>query len=89
MAKLERLNSLAQINIKTIESYPRPHLGASVIGHACTRYLVYSFNWAYKNKISGKLNRIFSLGDKVEDIIIDALRSADRDWETGTSMTNN
>lgn len=75
MAKIPNMSVVERIDAVTLENYPRPHLGASQLGHACSRYLVYSFYWAYKKQIPGKLNRIFRLGDKIEDLIIDALES--------------
>ena len=75
MAKLPIQSSLDQINNIVIENYPRPHLGASQIGSPCKRYLVYSFYWTFKKKIPGKLNQIFSMGDGIEDIIVDSLKS--------------
>jgi hypothetical protein len=70
MAVLPEKTTLQRINALVDKSLPRPHLGGSVIGHQCRRYLLYSFRWAYQNKIESKLNRIFRIGDSVEDLII-------------------
>lgn len=75
MAKIPPMTIAERIDSVTIESYPRPHLGASQIGHACQRSLVYSFRWAFKKRIPGKLNRIFNMGHFIEDIIIEAIKS--------------
>lgn len=71
---------MAQLTIKqrlelvSSEVQIRPHLGGSIIGHPCVRYLVYYFRWAYVDKIPLKTSRIFSLGDATEEIIIDTLK---------------
>ena len=83
MAKLPNKTTIDKINNLVTESYPRPHLGASVLGHSCMRYLVYSFYWAYKNKVSGKLNRIFRMGDDIEQLIVNDLRAAGIEVDTG------
>ena len=69
MSSLPKRTTLDKINILTTGGYPRPHLGGSLIAHPCERYLVYSFRWAYMSKIESKLNRIFRLGDAIEDIM--------------------
>jgi hypothetical protein len=76
MSSLPKRTTLDKINILTTVGYPRPHLGGSLIAHPCERYLVYSFRWAYMSKIESKLNRIFRLGDAIEDIIIKDLKRA-------------
>lgn len=70
MAKLPVKSIKHRMDAIVYESFPRPHLGGSVVGHACKRYVFYSFRWAYKNKIESKLNRIFRIGDAIEDIIV-------------------
>ncbi len=73
---------MAKLPVKTLsnkmdsivhESFPRPHLGGSVVGHSCARYILYHFRWAYKNRIESKLNRIFRIGDAIEEILIKEL----------------
>lgn len=48
----------------------RPHLGGSQIGHNCNAYLYYTFHWAYDRDIDSRINRIFRLGDAIENLII-------------------
>lgn len=74
MPKLPPKSTKDQIDLLKDISYPRPHLGASVIGHSCRRYLLYSFRWAYMNNIESKLNRIFRIGDAIERLVIRDLR---------------
>jgi CRISPR/Cas system-associated exonuclease Cas4 (RecB family) len=44
----------------------RPHLGASLIGHACERYLWLTFRWADKKKFPGRMLRLFETGQLEE-----------------------
>ena len=75
MAKLPKKTLTQQIDAVNIEDYPRGHLGASVIGDPCKRKIAYSFYWASKTKIAARLNRIFRLGDDIEEQIIKALNT--------------
>lgn len=64
---------VTNIDSKLIASDRREHLGASQIGHKCSRYLFYHFRWAYENEIESRVNRIFKLGDCIEKIVIESL----------------
>lgn len=75
MAEIPKQTLVQRIDAVTIESYPRPHLGASMIGSACKRSLVYMYYWSSKVRVSGKLNRIFRTGDDVELRLVEALAS--------------
>ena len=75
MATLPKQTLTQRMDLVVHKSLPRPHLGASIIGHPCVRYLVYTFNWAYENEINGKSYRIFRMGDDIEKRIIEALES--------------
>lgn len=54
----------------------RDHLGASLIGHTCDRYLWLSFRWALDPKHPGQQLRLFERGDREELWIIEDLRAA-------------
>ena len=54
----------------TTEGDHREHLGASLIGHDCSRYLWYTFRWVKRMPISAQLGRIFKRGQDEEDRII-------------------
>lgn len=41
---------------------PRSHLGASIIGHECERYIWFSFRWMYYQLFSGRMQRLFQRG---------------------------
>jgi hypothetical protein len=47
---------------------PRFHLGASEIGHKCSRYLWYKFRWMFKEEIkdAGRVYRLFNRGHREE-----------------------
>ena len=53
---------------------PRPHLGASLLGHPCDRYLWLSFRWAVVQKFEGRMLRLFRRGHMEEDTILEDLR---------------
>lgn len=55
---------------------PRAHLGASVIGHACDRRLWLAFRWAFIEKHSGRMLRLFRRGHLEEAQVISDLRKA-------------
>lgn len=44
----------------------RSHLGASVIGNECLRYLFYHFRWMHKETHDGRLLRLFQVGHGLE-----------------------
>ena len=60
---------------KAAESGHRPHLGASLIGHHCERYLWYVFHWAKAKSFNGRMLRLFETGKREESRIIENLRS--------------
>lgn len=52
----------------------RPHLGASLIGHACERYLWLTFRWAGAKKFTGRMLRLFETGQLAEARFVANLR---------------
>lgn len=52
----------------------RPHLGASLIGHACERYLWMTFRWVYAKKFPGRMLRLFETGQREESRLVANLR---------------
>ena len=58
---------------------PRPHLGASTLGHACDRWLWLSFRWAVQPEFPGRILRLFRRGHQEEANIISDLRSIGMD----------
>ena len=56
------------------EETPRPHLGASLLGHPCERWLWLTFRWAIREKFSGRMLRLFHRGQREEAVIVENLR---------------
>jgi len=52
----------------------RAHLGGSLIGHPCARYLWLSFRWARKARLDGRVLRLFERGQNEEAVIVKELR---------------
>lgn len=51
----------------------RTHLGASLIGRECERYLWYVFRWVYHKKHTGREQRLFNRGHREEDRFVEWL----------------
>lgn len=51
----------------TQDSSHRPHLGASLLGHKCDRYLWLTFRWTYRQIHSGRMLRLFARGQEEEE----------------------
>ena len=54
---------------------PRLHLGGSMLGHPCDRWLWLSFRWAVREKFPGRIRRLFRRGNNEEDIITSDLKA--------------
>jgi len=54
---------------------PRPHMGASMLGHPCDRWLWLSFRWAVIEKFEGRILRLFRRGQMEEATIISDLEA--------------
>lgn len=57
------------------KSKPRPHMGASLLGHHCDRWLWLNFRWAIQEEFPGRILRLFRRGHKEEDWVISDLRA--------------
>lgn len=75
----------AQI-VKWYESKPqehRPHMGASLIGHGCERYIWLTWRWALKPEFKGRILRLFNTGVREESRLIEELRGIGAEvWDT-------
>lgn len=58
------------------EEWRRAHLGASVIGHECDRYVWMSYRWAARPSFDGRMLRLFNRGNREEGIVATDLRKA-------------
>ena len=87
----EPIHTLSALIDKAHESkpdLPRPHMGASMIGHPCDRYLWLSFRWAAIDNFPGRILRLFRRGHHEENWIVSDLKSigvkvSEIDKETG------
>lgn len=52
----------------------RSHLGASLMGHECNRYLWYVFRWVLNVDHGGRMERLFNRGHRQEDRFVHWLR---------------
>ena len=52
----------------------RPHLGASLIGHECSRHLWYIFRLSKPAQFEGRVLRLFNTGHREEERVIEELR---------------
>lgn len=63
------------LNSRVYDSNPSRRLGMSSIGEDCTRALWYSLHWCSKKTIPARINRIFTIGNIFEEMIISDLKS--------------
>ena len=67
---------------------PRPHMGCSLLGHPCDRYLWLSFRWASQEQFSGRMLRLFRRGQNEESVVVSDLRAIGVDVQaTGASQS--
>lgn len=59
---------------KSVREDPRRYLGASIIGHACSRALWYEFRWCGREEFDGRMLRLFQTGHREEARLIEELR---------------
>lgn len=53
----------------------RPHLGASEIGHHCSRYLWYKFRWCFDSNFEGRILKLFRRGHDEEAVFVRELKA--------------
>ena len=82
----ESQHTTAHAIVKWYESKPqehRPHMGASLIGHPCERYIWLTWRWALKPEFKGRILRLFSTGQREEPRLIEELRGIGAEvWDT-------
>jgi hypothetical protein len=64
------------------KDHPRPHIGASLIGHPCDRWVWLSFRWAVQPEFPGRVLRLFRRGQIEEATIVSDLRAIGMDVRT-------
>lgn len=57
------------------DDWRRDHMGASVLGHKCDRYLWLSFRWAGSKNLSGRMLRLLERGRSEESWLAEDLRA--------------
>lgn len=60
---------------ESIHGEPRPHMGASILGHPCDRWLWLSFRMAVIEKFPGRILRLFRRGQDEEAKVVSDLRA--------------
>ena len=71
---------------KAYDDGPRWHLGASIIGNPCSRYLWFIFRWALHEKFTGRMQRLFNRGHREEARFIEWLRGIGFEvWDTNAN----
>lgn len=87
----EPTNSISSLINQYHESHQessRYHLGCSLLGHPCDRYLWLSFRWAVIEKFNGRILRLFRRGQMEETTIVQDLRAIGMDIRaTGGSQS--
>jgi hypothetical protein len=78
--------------VRWYESKPqehRPHMGASLIGHECSRYIWNTWRWVLTPKFPGRILRLFGTGQREESRIIEELKGIGATvWETDPATGN-
>ena len=85
----EKQNTIASLVDAHHESHqepPRPHMGASQLGHPCDRWLWLSFRWAVQEQFPGRILRLFRRGHLEEKQIVSDLRAIGIDIRNTTSQ---
>ena len=82
ISEIDQIAALIDKHHEEQQSEPRPHLGASMLGHPCDRWLWLSFRWAVVEKFPGRILRIFRRGHNEEQQIISDLRAIGLDVRT-------
>ena len=69
------ISALIDKHHESIQSEPRPHMGASILGHPCDRWLWLSFRMAVIERFPGRILRLFRRGQDEEAKVVSDLRA--------------
>lgn len=75
---LNRVDAIQQKIDKWHENnreWPRAHLGLSLLGHPCNRWIWLNFRWAVVERFPGRMLRLFRRGHREEQTIVEDLRA--------------
>jgi hypothetical protein len=70
------LDKMREVYVGKRQDWRRDHLGASLLGHRCDRYLWLTFRWALNPNHDGRQLRLFERGQREERWVIADLRKA-------------
>lgn len=85
---IHNLIALIDQHHESLAEKPRGHLGCSMLGHHCERWLWLSFRWAVVEKFEGRILRLFRRGHNEEATIISDLRAAGLDVRSSQARVN-
>jgi hypothetical protein len=81
------IQALIDKHHESIMEEPRPHMGASVLGHPCDRWLWLSFRMAVVERFPGRILRLFRRGQDEETKVVSDLRAIGMSVQnTGTNQ---
>jgi hypothetical protein len=81
------IQALIDKHHESIQEEPRPHMGASLLGHACDRWLWLSFRMAVVERFPGRILRLFRRGQDEEAKVVSDLRAIGMSVQnTGTNQ---
>jgi len=69
------ISALIDKHHESIQSEPRPHMGASILGHPCDRWLWLNFRMAVIERFPGRILRLFRRGQDEEAKVVSDLRA--------------
>lgn len=75
LPEIDPIASAIDAHHESREEKPRLHLGASLLGHHCDRWLWLSFRWAVREQFTGRMLRLFRRGQMEEATIVSDLRA--------------
>ena len=78
-AALKQLVPATMNELSITEDEHREHLGASLVGHGCDRYVQMSFRWVFKAPKSGRMLRLLNRGHMEEARVYAALTAVGAD----------
>ena len=82
------ISALIDKHHESIQSEPRPHMGASLLGHPCDRWLWLNFRMAVIEKFPGRILRLFRRGHEEEFKVVSDLRAIGLNVQkTGTNQS--
>jgi hypothetical protein len=79
LPELNRTVAAIDAHLEAHQGKPRPHMGASLLGTKCDRWLWLSFRLAVIEQFKGRTLRLFRRGQNEEDVVVSDLRAVGMD----------